>query len=642
MAGPRQANPIDMQVQPGIYMQRSSRQSLGRYIDGDNVRWYLGLPQKMGGFTELNLVDGSGARAWIKGHARNAWQWDSLDGQNWIAVGTELKLYLINNGILYDITPVRQTDTIVNGFATTTGQLLITVTDPVHNAQAGDYVRYSGMTPFGNVNLNGEWVINSVIDLNTYTILYGVPVNTTTTGSGGVTLASYDISVGLTSDGTLAGYGTGGYGLEGYGTARTASTFGGRARIWSLDNWGEDLLASPNGEALYWWQRQTGPDSRAIVRPNAPANIERMLVGPDDRHVLALGTNLLSNDATTVTGQQDRMFVRWCQGDDFDIWVPLDGSIPGTVGNDAGSKRLDTGSRIVTACKTRTSIVIFSDETLYSVGLVGGTDVYQITPLGQSVKIISPGAAVDVFGVVYFMTEYGFGTFDGSIHDLPCDIQDYVFGTKTDPTSGLNRSQKNKVTARVRAQFFEIHWSFPSNDSEENDSTAIYNWQLQIWYKSSIPRESGLDVNTFYDTQIGFNDTGVYLEETGTDVGTEEGLFNFLLTWEGEFSMTARHDVPQNQTLWSTAGGSMLMVLHSLIPDFKEMAGSVTVQCVGRDLSNDPLVYGNRFTVDTTTDKIDPQFSQRRVAIYMESLGMGDYWRMDYWRAMASPIGRRL
>jgi hypothetical protein len=634
MAGPRQANPIDMQVQPGLFMQRSARQSLARYINGDNVRWYEGLPQKMGGYVELALVNSSGARTWYQGHARSAKQWDSLDGQNWIAFGTEYKLYLINNGVLYDITPIRQTSTIVNGFATTAGQLVITVTDPLHNAQPDDFVTYSNMTPFGNVNLNGEWQIASVIDLNTYTIVYAVPASVTNAGAGGAVVANYDISSGLTSDGTLSGYGTGGYGLEEYGTGRSTSTFGGSARIWSLDNWGEDLLASPNGESLYWWQRQTGPDSRAILRPTAPANIEHMLVGPDDRHVLAMGTNLLSTDATTVTGQQDRMFVRWCQGDNFDNWVQLET-------NDAGSKRLDTGSRIITAVKTRTSIVIFSDESLYTVALVGGTDVYQITPLAQSVKIISAGAAVDVFGVVYFMTEKGFAYFDGTLHDLPCEVADYVFGTKTDPTSGLNRAMASKVTARVRQAFFEIHWSFPSNSSDENDSTVIYNWQMQCWYVSSIARESGCDTNVFYDTQIGFNDTAVYLEETGVDVGTEEGLFSFLQTWEGEFSMTARHDVPQNQTLWSSASGSMIMLLHSLIPDFKEMVGSVTVQCLGREFTNDPTVYGDRLTVDTTTDQVDPRFCQRRVAIYMESVDMGDYWRMDFWRALSSPIGRR-
>lgn len=623
-----------MQVQPGIYMQRSVRQSLARYTDGDNVRWYLGLPQKMGGYQELFAKNTNGNSVWYQGHARSCKQWDSLDGQNWIAFGTEYKLYLLNNGILYDITPIRQTDTINNGFATQAGSLVITVTDPSHNAQPGDFVTYSNMTPFGNVNVNGEWQIASVVDLNTYTIIYGVPVSVNSGGGGGAVIANYNISSGLTSDGTLSGYGTGGYGLEAYGTPRSTSTFGGFARIWSLDNWGEDLLASPNGEALYWWQRQTGPDSRAILRPTAPANIEHMLVGPDDRHVMALGTNLLSTDLTTVTGQQDRMFVRWCEGDNFDNWVE-------TETNDAGSKRLDTGSRIITAVKTRTSIVIFSDESLYSVSLAGGTDVYQIVPLAQSVKIISAGAAVDVFGKVYYMTENGFAIYDGVVNDLPCDIADYVFGTKTDPTSGINRKMQSKVTARVRLQFFEILWSFPSNSSDENDSTAIYNWQLGIWYKSSIARESGLDENVFYDVPIGFNDTGIYLEETGTDVGTEEGLFNFLTTWEGEFSMTSRHDVPQNQTLWSTAAGAMLMLLHSLIPDFKEMVGSVTMQVFGREFTNDPTVYGDRLVVDTTTDQIDPQFCQRRVGLYMESVDMGDYWRMDYWRALASPVGRR-
>lgn len=633
MAGPRQANLIDLQVQPGIYMQRSVRLSLARYIDGDNVRWYQNLPQKMAGFQEELLVDTNRNRVWYEGHARSCHQWDSLDGQNWIAFGTEFKLYLINNHQLYDITPIRRTATLTNGFTTVAGQLVVTVVDPNHDAQAGDFVTFSAATLIGNVNVNGEWQIASVIDLDTYTFLYGVPASTSATG-GSTVLASYDISSGLTSDGSLYGYGVGGYGLEGYGTGRSASTYGGFARIWSLDNFGEDLLASPNGDALYWWQRQTGPDSRAILRPTAPGNIEHMLVGPDDRHVLALGTNLLSQDLTTVTGQQDRMFVRWCVGDDFDLWVP-------TTGNDAGSKRLDTGSRIITATKTRTSIVIFTDEGMYSVALVGGNDVYQILPIANSAKIMSKGSAVDVNGVVYFMGEKSFYYYDGTVHDLPCDISDYVFGTTTDPTSGINRQMASKVTCHVRLWFFEIHWHFCSNSSDENDSTAIYNWQTQCWYKSSVPRESAVDKNVFYGVPVGFNDTGVFLEETGTDVGTEEGLFNFLQTWEGEFSMTSRRDVPQNQTLWSNASGSMLMLLHSVVPDFKEIRGSVTVQLQGREFSSDPLVYGDRLLVDGTTGQVDPQFCQRRVSLYMESFDLGDFWRADFWRALATPYGRR-
>jgi hypothetical protein len=328
------------------------------------------------------------------------------------------------------------------------------------------------------------------------------------------------------------------------------------------------------------------------------------------------------------------MFVRWCQGDNFDLWVQ-------TTSNDAGSKRLDTGSRIITATKTRTSIVIFTDESMYSVSLAGGQDVYQILPIANSVKIIAKGAAVDVGGVIYFMGEKGFYYYDGTVHDLPCDISDYVFGTTSDPTSGLNRQMASKVTSRVRLSFFEILWSFTSNSGDENDSTAIYNWQTQCWYKSSIERECGLDKNVFYGTQIGFNDTGVFLEETGTDVGTEEALFNFLQTWEGEFSMTSRRDVPQNQTLWSNASGSMLMLVHSLIPDFKEMLGSVSVQLQGREFTNDPLVYGDLLSVTPTVDQVDPQFCQRRVSVYMESVSMGDFWRADFWRALATPYGRR-
>lgn len=633
MAGPRQANQVSLACQPGIFTQRSNRQSQARYIDGDNARWFQGLAQKMGGFQEVFLTDTNGNPIWYYGHVRGVKQWDSLDGQNWIAIGTEYKLFVINNGQMYDITPLRQTNTVINGVSTITGSRVVTIVDPNHGANVGDFVNYQGGTGLGNVNLAVEYQVASVIDLNTYTIQVQFPASTTVTNGGGTIIASYDWPSGLTDDGALTGFGVGQYSAGPYGTPRTNSTFGGYARIWSLDNWGEDLLASPNGEALFWWQRSSGPNSRAVIRPNAPANMERMLVGPDDRHVIALGTNLLNSALTAPTGQQDRMFVAWCIGDDFDTWVP-------TTANDAGSDRLDQGSRLITACKTRTAVLIWSDEAIYSVSLVSGTDVYQITPLdSQGATIISPNAAADVFGSVYFMGLNGFWYYNGTINYLPCDILDYVFGSKK--FSGLNRNMQDKITCRIRENFTEIMWSFPSNNSDENDSTAIYNWAMQCWYISNIPREHGLDNNNYFGVPIGFNDTGVYLEETGTDVSDEEALFNFLETWEGELSAIGRTDAGSNQTVWVTSAGSEIMALKKIYPDFKEMTGSVTFQMRGRDRSGDALVYGTRQVCTPTTDYLSPEFRQRRVSIYMESDTMGDYWRMDVLDGKSVAYGRR-
>src|SRR5256885_119390 len=185
MAGTRQANPIDLQLQPGLFMQRSVRQALNRYTNGDNVRWYRGLPQKMGGFKEIALVDTNGNRVFYKGHARSYHQWDSLDGNNWIAFGTELKLYLINNGTLYDITPIRASTTVTNGFTTVTGSLIVNVLDVSHGAQTGDFVTYTGSTPVGNANFNQEFQILTVIDADNYQIVLAAPASTSATGGGG-------------------------------------------------------------------------------------------------------------------------------------------------------------------------------------------------------------------------------------------------------------------------------------------------------------------------------------------------------------------------------------------------------------------------------------------------------------------------
>lgn len=617
MAGPRQAQPIPLEFLPGLFTNETDRGAKNRWIDGDNVRWDDGLAQKIGGFELVPLLSPEDGETEITymGRARSTWEWDSLDGETWIAFGTACKLYLVNRGVLYDITPMRAQFTAVDAFSTTNLSPIVNVNIPGHGAQDGDHFRLQSQVIVGGLTLPiGEYTVTAVVDLDNFTITRPTNATSTATSVGSVTV-QFDISCGLESDGPLYGYGVGQYGEETYGTARTTSTYIGKLRVWSLDNWGEDLLCSPNGETLYVWRRTTGPDSRAIAIPNAPANIERMMVGPDDRHVLAFGTNLVS------TGVHDRMFVRWCKGDDYNTWIS-------SSTNDAGSKRLDTGSRLITAVKTNNGILLFADKALYFVSVIGGTDVYQIRLVAQTVEVISPEAVIDVDGVVYFMAFGDFYRWNGVLERMECDIRTMIFGTPTVP--GLNEAMASKIHARVVKEFNEIWWSFPEDGETENSAAAIYNYALRCWYYSSIPRECGRQSSPSLSRQpYAFFNNRMWIHEEGvngaTNVGVEAPLVGFIKSSQRE-----------------VLDGALEIRISKMIPDFDSLLGSVNLYMQGRERPQSAVEKERGpFAITSTTEFVNPDIRVRQVGLYVESVDLDCSFRMGTWSAYGVPVGRK-
>lgn len=609
MAGQRKQPLEPLELGKGILMDRTARGAKNRYRNGSNVRWHDGWPQKIGGFIEqVVLNEDTGLARQYTGKARSYLEWESLDGQSWTAFGTACKLYLINNNFLYDITPVRRTASIVNGFATTNGSPIVTIYDPGHDAEQGDHVRYSGATAVGGITLSGEYDVTTIIDLDYYTVTHTSNATSTATG-GGSAVADYDIRCGLETDGTLKGFGTGPYGEGSYGTARENSTFLGFARVWSLDNWGQDLLASPNGETLYVWEHSLGPGTRARTVEGAPANIEHMLVGPDDRHVIAFGANTVS------TGFQDKMFVRWCVGDDYEDWLA-------TSTNDAGSKRLDLGQRLIGAIKTRQGILIASDKGLFWLSVVGGQDVYNIQGMGEVPKLVGKRAWVDVGGTVYGLFENDFYFWDGALQILDCEIREYVFGTRDSP--GINRQAQSKVQAVWIKEFEEIHWHFAADNAVENDRVAIYNLKEKCWYPSTIARETAGDKHGAYGYPIGISGGRVWLHENGVNAGTGVALPTLLESYEAELG-----------------NGDYEMLLTELVPDFVRVAGSVAVTVIGRDYPAAAQRTESVGSLTSATQQLYPRFRGRQVGLRFASTAVGDDWRMGQWRMKVGPVGAR-
>jgi hypothetical protein len=559
MTGRRAAELKDLLFEPGFFTVTTPRAARNRWIDGDRIRFFQGYPEKMLGWQYISLTQGSTTDATYIGIARALHDWASLDKQQWIAIGTHVKLYLANSSRLYDITPLRKTSNVSGALATTNGSATVTVTDNDHRAEPGDYVTIVGAAAVAGITVAGSYQVQTVGGGgNTFTITHSAPANAATTG-GGTFSIEYDIAAGLASNGEKLGYGTGLYGAGTYGTPRPAGQgLRARMRTWSLDNWGEDLVASYNDGEIYHWDRTSGPNSRARLLQNAPKQVQRILVNPENRHLIAFG-------AQFQNGEADPMRIRWCSQEDFDTWVPD----PDDTSNTAGSKRLDHGSRLVTAIKTRKTNYCWSDTQMYNVPFVGPNETFGAEPLG-SCQIIGPNAAVDADGIVYFMAHDNFYVYDGVLRVLPCAVWDTVFGKGAEnAATRIDKEQVEKVFGSTFLSRNEIRWEYASEaGSGECDRYVIYNTGLDCWYFGSMTRTAYHDISEAaglngvkapYAVYGGY----LYRQETGLDQVEQVGT-------------TAQSWYIRSADL-SVGGSDRIVLINNIVPEYKRLNGDVSV-----------------------------------------------------------------
>lgn len=593
----------DLKLAPGFFSDQTGRGAVGRYKGGNHARFRDKLPEKIGGFVDVNDVI-------VAGKARALHDWVSLDNKKWVAIGTSTKLYLYGQSQLYDITPIQSTGTLTDPFTTMIGSNLVTVTHTAHGRQVGDTVYFSGASPVGGITINGEYLVVSKT-VNDYVIMHSLPATSSAGPGGGTVSYQYELS---TSQAVSSGFGwgRGGWGSGGWSTpgAVTEDTSDriSPLRIWSLDNFGEDLLASPRAGALYWWDRSAGPTTRATLVATAPKFNNRMTVDHDARIVILYGS---STDADV----QDPLLVRWSDTEDFTNFAP-------DPANSAGDDRLGNGSRAITAVKSRAGEVVFTDESLYYQQYVGSDDIYDFTPIGSSVSVVGPEAVVDVDGVVYFMGVNNFYIYDGLLRVLDCDVWPDVF-------KQLNTAHREKVVASVNRMFGEVWWCYPAGVSEEPNMYVIYNYVDRIWYFGTVDRTAIHDYSSAFGVPYGVTSSGRLLKhETGyNDVaadGTALELASYIESYDIELSP-----------------GEQLMQLNELIPDFVTLIGVSEITLKTRQYPHRPQRLKGPYTFDGDEVHIHVRARGRQVAIEFSQEGLNTQWRMGTWRAAVRPHGRR-
>jgi hypothetical protein len=329
-----------LQFKPGVNRETTSYTNEGGWFDVDKVRFRFGMPEKIGGWEKFSQFS-------YLGTARAMHPWVALDNSRYIGIGTSLKYYLNQDGGLYnDITPLRTTTAAGDvTFSATSGSSTITVSDVAHGAVVNDFVTFSGATGLGGTItagvLNQEYNIIEILDANSYTItartagtslqditvdgaLVPVEVNAdgSDTGNGGSScVGAYQVNVGLNTSTVGAGWGVGFWGRGAWGSAASTPVVTSTLRIWTHDNFGEDLLMNVRNGGIYYWDKTGGLGSRAVSLDSLPGAsttptiAKQVLVSDRDRHIIAFGCDTESNP-----GVQDPLVIRFSSQESLTDW----------------------------------------------------------------------------------------------------------------------------------------------------------------------------------------------------------------------------------------------------------------------------------------------------------------------------------
>tara|TARA_R100000544_G_scaffold23957_1_gene12037 strand:+ start:935 stop:2776 length:1842 start_codon:yes stop_codon:yes gene_type:complete len=516
--------------QPGINREGTSYDNEFGWFDCNLVRFRMGRPEKFGGWEKLTNDT-------YLGTGRALFNWTSLEGTKYLGLGTTFKYYVLEGNNFADLTPIRATTTNGIVFAATNGSSTITATDNAHGAVVNDFVTIAGAASLGGLItadvLNQEYQITSVPSVDTFTFTATATANSSDSGNGGSGAdAVYQINVGLDVFVQGTGWGAGPWSAGTFGSVSSLSATN-QLRLWSHDNFGEDLIINPRAGGIFKWTESSGTSTRAVSLAGiSGANLVptlglQVITSEVDRHLVVLGADPIEGSARS--GVLDPMLVAFSDQENELDFEPRNT-------NTAGSLRLSSGSQIIGAVKARQEIVIFTDSAVYSMQFIGPPFTFGINLINENTGLVGPNAAVTAPSGVYFMSYDSFYFYNSTVQQLPCTVLDYVF-------SDINKDQAYKIHAFTNNKHSEVGWYYPSASATEIDRYVIYNYQEKVWYYGQLNRTAWLDSgvqnypqgtanNYLYQHEIGFNDDGaemtnVFIESSDFDIGDGE-QFSFI------------------------------------------------------------------------------------------------------------------
>ena len=717
---------------PGIDRQDTSVGAVGRWTDSDLTRFRYGLPEKVGGWQSL-LTDT------IVGVVRKEFAFVDLDGNRYVALGTDKFLLVYFEGQLFDITPLKADITGATLSTNSTTTVTIT-TSAAHNLNEGNIVLFDNVTLPSGTGFSAsdfedkKFQVITVPTPTTFTITMGSAATGTVATGGSITLKPYE-PVGPAAQNYGYGFGIGNYGgtitgvgtttvnnsgviaagatsfvvtdssvlpatgtllinselmaysgnntstntisgvtraqggtadvehangskvtnatdFTGFGEAVTASAVTLEPGLWSLNSFGEVLVATIlNGKTFTWNAGVASPTSNrastttsGFETTNNPTATRTTLISPTTRHLIHFGTEVTIGTPTT----QDDMFIRFSADESINEYT-----IQAT--NTAGSQRLQDGTRIVGALVAKENILVWTDNALYTMKFVGAPFTFGFEQVGTNCGLIGQNAAVEIDGVAYWMSNNGFFSFDGTVNSLPCSVEDFVY-------DNIDTTKGQQICAGINNLFTEVLWWYPSSGATFNDRSVIYNYgakappgEMGNWYNNT---NTNFNRTTWIDSLVypkpyatAYNSTGtgtfpvivgetglgqsVFFEhEIGTDQVNPDGSTTALLSFIQSYNFALQTD---------QGIGEYFLAIRRFLPNFKVLTGNnqITISVSDYPSENVTATTLSPFTITSATTKVDTRARGRYANLKIENTGAGESWRFGTFQADLQPDGRR-
>lgn len=546
-------------------------------------------------------------------------------------INTGLNVYTTGVGWGAGTWPQTKTATLsTNPFTTVSSSGTVTVSQTAHGMTTGDIVIFRNATSFAGLPtgiLNKSYQI-TVTTANAYTISLG------NNGYGNAIVASSSTSGG--GDPTVYMP----YGTRGWGEGTTVG-IGQQLRIWTNDNFGQDLIIAPRGGQIYYWQATLGTGTRAVYLSSlassstvpgtsytyqdfVPNETNQIISSSVQRFVIAFGAN--TYDPTDPDTAFNPLLVRWSDQEDPFTWVP-------DITNQSGEQLLTTGSYIVCAKNTRQEILIWTDAGIYSMQYLGPPFVWGFNLLQDNISIMGPNTAITVNNITYWMGTDKFFMYSGRVETLPCTVRQYVF-------QNLNHDQAWQCFAASNEQYSEVWWFYPSTNSTTVDSYVVFNYLDKVWYYGSMARTAWLDsgirqypMGADYNGRVLYHENGVddvsgesaepivsYIQSSDFDIGDGH---NFGFVWRILPDLTFSGSTAANPQVTMTVKPRRNSGTNYGVPDNQDVIRTAT------------------YPVEEFTGQVYVRIRGRQMAFRIDSTDLGVAWQLGSPRIDIRADGRR-
>ena len=600
-----------IKLKQGLHRESTQYEEEGKWYDGNHIRFRSGKPENMRGYeTKVSTA--------FDGSARDLLTYQSANNKKRAIFGTPDKLYEHDGDRIVDITPIVTAVTLANVFGTSSGSTRVCCSDTSHNQKVGNYVYFTSTATFNAVSLSTNvYPIVSVDSTNVFTISVTDAANATASDVGSATF-NYLLPTGNSIATGGLGYGAAAFQATvcasqtrawNEAASADASDIVFNISQWSLDNWGDDVVANRSGGNIYYFESDASTvPIRATSVTSSPVSVNSIVVSPNDRHLICLGANSY-NATSTVNGPFDPMLVRWSDQDDRTNWVP-------SLTTTSGEVVLTDGTKIIGGLRSRNAIHIWTDNAMWTMQYVGPPFTFRFTPAGTNCGMIAQHAAVDYNGISYWMGYDNFYKYDGQVRVLDCTVRRFIFDR-------LATKYKAKVYTGVNSEFKEIIWLYASDESNvtECDSYVIFSPENNYWtYGTGV-------FTTFADKEVFGNTitTGVSINADGSSTGNNKLFNNEPADYYTENNRTITSFVESAD--FDIEDGNQVLFMNRLIPDFDLNTGKLKVKIITKKYPESSEEITKEFDVTQQTDKINFRARGRQAKIRVSCSSQGASWQ---------------